>query len=216
MMDKSRLVITIERQYGSGGRIVGKSLAKELGIPFYDDEILSMTAEKSAVGEQYFRLADEKAGNNLLRKIVGGIHPHSLFEQPKKEGDVTSPENLFRFQSEVIRELAENESCVIVGRCADYVLEAAGKKDLIKIFVYADIPTCIRRTMEVDGILDTKEALDKLNKITKQRREYHKYYTGREWEDVNNYDLPINASKLELEQIVELIKSYIRMIGYDI
>ena len=129
---------------------------------------------------------------------------------------MTSPDNLFRFQSEVIRELADTESCVIVGRCADYVLEAAGKKDLIKIFVYADIPTCIRRTMEVDGILDTKEALTKLNKITRQRREYHKYYTGKEWEDVNNYDLPINASKLELEQIVELIKTYIRMVGYDI
>lgn len=214
-MDKNRLVITIERQYGSGGRIVGKRLAEELGIPFYDDEILSMTAEKSAVGEQYFRLADEKAGNNLLKKIVGSMRKPPL-EDPKTEGDVTSPDNLFRFQSEVIRELAENESCVIVGRCADYILTAAGKEDLVKVFIYADIPTCIRRTMEVDGIEETKEALDKLNRITKQRRHYHKYFTGKEWEDVTNYDLPINSSKLELEQIVELIKSYIRMIGYDI
>ena len=106
-MDKSKLVITIERQYGSGGRIVGKKLAEELGIPFYDDEILSMTAEKSAVGEKYFRLADEKAGNNLLRKIVGNLRfPAGIFDEPKTEGDVTSPDNLFRFQSEVIRELA--------------------------------------------------------------------------------------------------------------
>lgn len=103
-MDKSKLVITIERQYGSGGRIVGKKLAEELGIPFYDDEILSMTAEKSAVGEKYFRLADEKAGNNLLRKIVGNLRfPAGIFDEPKTEGDVTSPDNLFRFQSEVIR-----------------------------------------------------------------------------------------------------------------
>lgn len=214
-MDKSKLVITIERQYGSGGRIVGKKLAEELGIPYYDDEILSMTAEKSAVGEQYFRLADEKAGNNLLRKIVRSMR-HLPVDEPKTEGDVTSPENLFRFQSEVIRELADTESCVIIGRCADFILEAAGKEDLVKIFVYADIPTCVRRTMEVDGILDTKEALAKLNKITKQRREYHKYFTGKEWEDVNNYDLPINSTRLELDQIVEMIKNYIRMIGYDI
>ena len=193
-MDKSKLVITIERQYGSGGRIVGKKLAEELGIPFYDDEILSMTAEKSAVGEKYFR----------------------IFDEPKTEGDVTSPDNLFRFQSEVIRELAAAESCVIVGRCADYILETAGKEDLVKIFVYADIPTCVRRTQETDGITDTKEALNKLNKITKQRKSYHKYFTGKEWEDVTNYDLPINASKLELDQVVELIKDYIRMIGYDI
>ena len=214
-MDRSRLVITIERQYGSGGRIVGQRLAEELGIPFYDDEILSMTAEKSAVGEQYFRLADEKAGNNLLRRIVGGMR-HAPTGAPKTTGDVTSPENLFKFQSEVIRELANTESCVIVGRCADFVLESAGKEDLIKIFVYADTDTCIRRTMEADGITDTKEALAKLNRITKQRREYHHYFTGKEWEDMENYDLPINASRLELGQVVEMIKTYIRMIGYEV
>ena len=214
--DKNKLVITIERQYGSGGRIVGKRLAEELGVSYYDDEILSMTAEKSAVGEQYFRLADEKAGNNVLRKIVGGMGRKLALGHPKIDGDVTSPENLFRFQSEVIRELADHESCVIIGRCADYILESAGKEDLVKIFVYADTPTCVRRTMEVDGILDTKEALDKLNRITKQRREYHRYFTGREWEDMTNYDLPINASKLELDQIVDLIKTYLRMIGYEI
>ena len=177
-MDKSKLVITIERQYGSGGRIVGKKLAEELGISFYDDEILSMTAEKSAVGEKYFRLADEKAGNNLLRKIVGNLRfPAGIFEEPKKEGDVTSPDNLFRFQAEVIRELASEESCVIVGRCADYILETSGKADLVKIFVYADLSTCVRRTQETDGISDTKEALNKLNRITKQRKSYHKYFT---------------------------------------
>lgn len=214
-MDKSKLVITIERQYGSGGRIVGQKLAKELGIPFYDDEILSMTAERSAVGEQYFRLADERAGNNLLHRIVGGIR-HNPLGTPKTEGDVTSPENLFKFQSEVIRELAAQESCIIVGRCADFVLDATGKEDLVRVFVYADTPTCVRRTMEVDGILDAQEAINKLNKITKQRRDYHKYFTGKEWEDMTNYDLPINASKLELDQVVELIKTYIRMIGYDI
>ena len=116
----------------------------------------------------------------------------------------------------MIRELAENESCVIIGRCADYILETAGKEDLIKIFVYADTATCIRRTMEADGLADTKEALDKLTKITRQRREYHRYFTGREWEDVSNYDLPINASRLEYDQIIELIKAYIRMVGYDV
>lgn len=215
-MDKNKLVITIGRQYGSGGRIVGERLARELGIHFYDDEILEMTSELSAVGERYFRLADEKAGNNLLRKIVGGVKHHDILGEPKVEGNVTSPENLFRFQSTVIRQLAREESCVIVGRCADFVLEADGKKELVKVFVYADTATCIRRTMEVDAITDTKAALKKLNQITRQRREYHKYFAGKEWEDMTNYDLPINASKLELDQVVELIKTYIRMIGYDI
>ncbi len=214
-MDKTKLVITIERQYGSGGRIVGQLLSERLGIPYYDDEILSMTAERSAVGEQYFRLADERAGNNLLRRIVGGMRD-TLAGHPKIEGDVTSPDNLFKFQSEVIRELADSESCIIIGRCADYILDTAGKEDLVKVFVYADTATLIRRTMEVDGILDTKEALNKLTRITKQRREYHKYFTGKEWEDPANYDLPINASRLEFDQIVELIITYIRMVGYDV
>jgi hypothetical protein len=214
-MDTSKLVITIERQYGSGGRIIGEMLAKKLGIHFYDDEILSMTAEKSAVGEQYFRLADEKAGNNLLRKIVGGMSKAPI-DAPKISGDITSPENLFRFQSEVIRELAETESCVIVGRCADFVLSAAGKEDLVKLFVYADLPSCMRRTMEVDGILDNKQAMDRMARITRQRREYHKYYTGKEWEDMDNYDLLINTSKLEYEQVVDIIYDYIRKRGYVI
>lgn len=215
-MDKNKLVITIARQYGSGGRIVGRRLAEDLGIHFYDQEILKMTSEISAVGEQYFRLADEKAGNNVLRRIVGGVRVHDVLGEPKLAGDVTSIENLFRFQSAVIRQLASAESCVIVGRCADFVLESAGKADLIKVFVYADAATCLRRTMEVDGITDTREALKKLNRITKQRREYHRYFTGKEWEDINNYDLPVNASRLELDQVAELIKTYIRMIGYDI
>ncbi len=215
-MDKSKLVITIERQYGSGGRIVGKEVAARLGIHFYDDEILSMTAERSAVGEQYFRLADERAGNNLLRRIVGAMRDRVPIDKPKVEGDVTSPDNLFRFQSEVIRELAERESCVIVGRCADFVLGAAGKEDLVKIFVYADMPTCMRRTMEVDGISDSRAAIERMGRITRQRREYHRYFTGKEWEDMENYDLLIDTSKLELDQVAELIIEYIRKRGYEV
>ena len=103
-MGNKNLVITIEREYGSGGRIVGRRLAEELGIHFYDDEILKLTSEKSAIGEEYFRLADEKAGNNLLHRIVG--RKLDFTEDPVLSGNVTAPENLFRFQSSVIRELA--------------------------------------------------------------------------------------------------------------
>lgn len=120
-MKDNHFVITIGRQYGSGGRIVGKMLAEELGIHFYDEEILKVTSETSAIGEQYFRLADEKAGNNLLYRIVKEIKPD--LELPRTEGKLTKPENLFRFQSDVIRKLAAEETCIFAGRCADYVLE---------------------------------------------------------------------------------------------
>ena len=107
MADNRRVVITIDRQYGSGGRITSKRLAEELGIPFYDEEILKMTSEESAIGEQYFRLADEKAGNNLLYRIVGGVRDSLGAPTSRK---LTSKENLFRFQSEVIRKLAREQS----------------------------------------------------------------------------------------------------------
>ncbi len=214
-MDRTKLVITIARQYGSGGRIIGRSLAEKLGIHFYDQEILRLTSDKSAVGEQFFRLADEKAGNNILRRIVGAVREAPI-DKPRVEGDITSPDNLFRFQSEVIRELAETEPCVIVGRCADFVLNAAGKEDLIRLFVYADTQTCLRRTMEVDGIDDEKEAMERLSKITRQRREYHKYFTGKEWESMDNYDLLINTSRMELDDVTEFILEFIRRRGYEV
>ncbi|MBS6643541.1 cytidylate kinase-like family protein [Clostridium sp. MCC353] len=210
-MANNNLVITIERQYGSGGRIVGKKLAEDLGIHFYDEEILKMTSEVSAIGEQYFRLADEKAGNKLLYKIVGGLK-NSLAE-PNLEDKITSPDNLFRFQSSVIRKLASEEPCVIMGRCADFVLDSEGLCKLVSIFVCADMPTRIRRVMEVDGV-DTKEALKRIARINKERTEYHKYYSGREWEDLNNYDLTINASKLDYDQVVQLIKEFLKIKGF--
>ena len=207
-MGKDKYNITINRLYGSGGRIMGKKLSQELGIPFYDEEILKMASEESAVGEQYFRLNDEKAGNNLFFRAVGGLR--TSLEEPSIEEDLTSPENLFRFQAKMIRRVAEEQSCIIMGRCADFVLEAAGFKNLVRLFVYADSTTCIRRVMEVDGV-DTKEALRRVNRISRQRRDYYKYYTGRDWEDMENYDLPINTTRLELGPAVQLVKEYMKL-----
>ena len=196
-MNDKHFVITIERQYGSGGRLTGKRLAEELGIHFYDEEILKMTSETSAIGEQYFRLADERAGNNMLYRIVTSMKPE--LTEPDKDGpNITSPENLFRFQSSVIRRLAASETCIIVGRC---------------IFVYADTVTRIRRVMDVDKV-DEAEALRRMRRIDKERTEYHRYFTGREWMDMENYDLPINASRIDYDQMIQLIKDYLKLKGF--
>lgn len=207
-MGKDRFNITINRLYGSGGRIMGKRLSEELGIPFYDEEILKMASEESAIGEQLFRLNDEKAGSNLFFRALGGLK--TSLEEPSLDDDLTSPENLFRFQAKMMRRVASEESCIIMGRCADFVLGAAGVKNLVRLFVYADSTTCIRRVMEVDGV-DTKEALRRVNRISKERRDYYKYYTGKEWEDMSNYDLPINTTTLELEPAVQLVKEYMKL-----
>lgn len=213
-MSSKNLIITIEREYGSGGRIVGKKLAEELGIHFYDDDILKLASEKSAVGEQFFRLADEKAGNNLLHRLGG--RKLDVLSEPSPNDKLTSPEALFRFQSSVIRELARTESCVIVGRAAGYVLEQDEEVEgLIRIFVYADKVKKVQRTMEVDCI-DEERAKKRIKKTDRERREYYKYFTGNEWHNIKNYDLPINTTKFDLEETTELIKAYIRLKGFEV
>ncbi len=207
-MLKKHTILAINRLYGSGGRIMGKRLSEELGIPFYDEEILKMASEESAIGEQFFRLNDEKAGNNLFFKALGGLH--TSLEEPSLDDDITSPENLFRFQAKIIRQVAAKGSCIIMGRCANHVLEAAQMENLVRLFVYSDLNTCVRRVEEVDGV-DSREALRRVNRISKQRRDYYKYYTGKEWEDMANYDLPINTSTLEIDQAVELVKKYLEL-----
>ena len=210
-MNDKHFVITIERQYGSGGRLTGKRLAEELGIHFYDEEILKMTSETSAIGEQYFRLADERAGNNLLYRIVTSMKPE-LTEPDKAGPNITSPDNLFRFQSSVIRGLAASETCIIVGRCGNYVLQDQ-MDNLVRVFVYADTVTRIRRVMDVDKV-DEAEALRRMRRIDKERTEYHRYFTGREWMDMENYDLPINASRIDYDQMIQLIKDYLKLKGF--
>ena len=210
-MLKKNVVITIDRLYGSGGRIMGQRLSEELGIPYYNEEILKMASEESAVGEQLFRLNDEKAGNNLFFRAIGGLK--SSLDEPSLDDDITSPENLFRFQAKAIRLVAANQSCIIMGRCADFVLDAANQENLVKLFVYCDLSSCTRRVEEVDKV-DAREALRRVNRISKERRDYYKYYTGKEWEDMANYDLPINTSALTVDEAMELVKKYLQLKGY--
>lgn len=210
-MTKKHFVITIGRQYGSGGRTVGERLAKKLGIHFYDSDILKLTSEKTAIGEQYFRLADEKAGNNLIYKIIDNLTPD--IGKPNTSENIVTPENLFRFQAEVIREIAKAETCIIAGRCGNYILSEAGMEEHVDFFVYADLVTRIKRAMDYLKV-DEAEALKRIKKIDKERREYHKYYTGEDWMQPDNYDLMINASRINYDEMELLMMDYIRMKGF--
>ncbi|HIU87829.1 MAG TPA: cytidylate kinase-like family protein [Candidatus Avilachnospira avistercoris] len=212
-MEKKKFIIAISRQYGAGGRAVGKALAEELGVHFYDEEILKITSETSAIGEQYFRLADEKAGNNLLYKIFDSIRPE--IKEPKVGDRMTSPDNLFRFQAKIIKEIAERESCIIAGRAANYVLKEAGIDDVISIYVYADMKRKIERIMDLEST-DAVTAEKHVRKIDRERTEFYKYYTGLDWNDMQNYDLCINSSDIEYPQIARIIKDYMHTRGYDI
>ncbi len=206
------LVITIARHYGSGGRTVGLMLAKELGINCYDREILRMASDDSGINETLFEKADERLKNNLFR-ISRKVYKGQLISP--KSGDFVSDENLFNYQAKIIKELAESESCIIVGRCADYVLK--DHPDVTRIYVYADEKFCLERSKEFLGMMDDEEVQKFIEKTDKFRGDYYKYYTGKDWDDARNYDLCLNSGVLGFEKTVEEIKAYLRVrFGKDV
>jgi len=209
-MAGKHVVITIGRQYGSGGAEIGKQLAEKLGISFYDKNILRINADESGIKESYFHLADEKAGSRLLYRIVQGLRPEKA--SPSFGSDLTSADNLFRFQSEVIKKLAEAESCVIIGRCQDYILE--GTDDLVRIHLNADLESRKERIKERNP--EETDVLRAIRKVDRERNDYYRYYTGRDWANSENYDLVINTTKPGISGTVSIILAYLRSLGYEV
>ncbi|MBO5573030.1 MAG: cytidylate kinase-like family protein [Clostridium sp.] len=209
-MAGKHIVITIGRQYGSGGAEIGRLLAEKLGISFYDKNILRINSDESGIKESYFHLADEKAGSRLLYRIVQGLRPEK--SSPSFGADLTSTDNLFRFQSEVIKKLAEAESCVIIGRCADYILE--GSEGLVRIHLNADLESRKARIRERHP--EETDVLRAIRRTDKERNDYYRYYTGRDWADSENYDLVINTTRPGIEGSVNIILSYLSAMGYEL
>ncbi|MCI8838609.1 MAG: cytidylate kinase-like family protein [Hungatella sp.] len=209
MSNTPSLILTISRQYGSGGRAIAARLSKDLSIPYYDKSILRINAEESGLKESYFHLADEKPGDRILYRIINTLRP--ALTQPSYGSDLISADNLFRFQSAVIRRLAAEESCIIVGRCGDYLLE--GTPNLIRIYLYADFEYRVSRITSL-GYHPESEVPGIIRRKDKERRDYYRYYTGRGWEQPANYDLSVNTASLGTEGTVSLIKHYIQTKGY--
>ena len=178
------IVITISREYGSGGRFVGKLVAEKLGVPFYDKEIISLSAKQSGLSETY------------IEEI----------EQKKKSANYANnnDDRLFIAEQKVIETLAEKSSCVIVGRCADYILR--NNKDALKVFLYSDSNSKEERAVKYYGF-KKENALKEINKINKERAKHYKFYTNREWKDFNNYDFMINVDRYGVEKTAENITS---------
>lgn len=174
------IVVTIAREYGSGGRYVGEELAKKLNINFYDKELISLAAKESGLSKEYIEKMDEKGT--------------TVYENSNED-------RIFIAEEKVIKKLSK-KSCVIVGRCADYILDK--NKDVIKIFLYTDDENKVKRAVKYYG-MDKDKALNKINKINKMREKHYNYYTNRKWKDLNNYDLAINVDKLGISGTVDLI-----------
>lgn len=197
-------VITIARSYGSGGRTLGKLLAKELGIHYYDRELIRMASDESGINEALFGEADEKIKKSPLFRIVKKTYNGEVI--PPDSGEFVSDDNLFNYQAKVIKQLAEEESCVIIGRCADYVLKDFD--NVISLFFYAPREDCIKRVQEISSET-VKEIEKKIDRIDKYRGDYYKYYTGKNWNDARNYDFCLNTTSMSYEKLVEVVKSYI-------
>lgn len=202
-MDK--FIVTIARGYGSGGRTIGKMLADKLGAQFYDKELLRLASDASGINEALFGESDEKTSSGVFRKPK--VYKGEVISP--SESKFTSEENLFNYQAMVIKRLAAEHSCVIVGRCADYVLK--DDPSVVRVFVYADEENCIKNVAEVRGITDRKEAIRRIASIDKERAAYYKAHTGREWIDARNYDLCLNSGNLGFEKCVDIISDFINI-----
>ncbi|MCI8490933.1 MAG: cytidylate kinase-like family protein [Lachnospiraceae bacterium] len=198
------VVITIARQYGSGGRTVGKMLAKEMNIPYYSSNLLKMASEESGINEKLFMQLDEKLKNSPFLRMSTDVYTGDLISP--ESSDFVSAKNLFNFQAKVIKRLASTESCVIIGRAADFVLK--DYPNVVSVFVHGSAEFNLARAMEQNSM--TESEMEKfIAKTDKYRAEYYRHYTGRDWTDARNYDLCLNSSKLGFEKCVEAIKAYI-------
>lgn len=196
-------IITIARGYGSGGSHVARRVSKELGIACYDEQILQMAADLSGINEQYFWEANEKINKGTIAISASkGAYDGKLYHVNDKE--FLSNENLFNFQAEVIKDLALSgkESCIIVGKAANYILRSL--KNVEKINIQAPMRFCIKNIKERMQ-KNEKEAEDLIVKTNKYRNNYYKYYTGRNWTDPSEYDLSINTAALGEEYAARLI-----------
>lgn len=200
---EQNVIITIARQFGSGGKTIGQMLADNLGVNCYERELIRMASDDSGISEALFGQYDERIRTNSFFKFKN-LYKGELIS-PESAG-FTSSANLFNYQAKIIKELAEKGSCVIIGRCADYILKDF--PNVVSVFVHADKEFCHK--MAADRVSVPEKELDKyIEKIDNYRGEYYKAHTGNNWYDLRNYDLCLDSGKLGFEKCVEEIKSYI-------
>ena len=196
----TNLIITISRQYGSGGRKIGQQLAQELNIPFYDKEIIDLAAKESGLAADFIRGQEQQLTQSLLFSIVTNFTSNGGAFNPNM---LSLSDQVYLAEAKAIRSLADKGSCVMVGRCADWVLEK--DYDVLRVFVCAPIEARCKRAVEEYG--DSAENIQKtVLGIDKQRARYCQHYCDKDWDDAENYDLCLNSGTLSLEKCVAIIK----------
>lgn len=199
-------IITISREFGSGGREIGKILADQLGIPFYDKELLEMASKESGICRELFESNDESYTSSLLFSLVTGNY--SVTPDGRFNPEMPLNHKLFLAQFDTIKKIAEEGSCVIVGRCADYVLKE--NPNVLNFFIMGNMTEKKKRILERYDI-EKNKVEDFIKKTDKRRAHYYNFYTDMKWGEAKNYDLCINSSKTGIQGAIELMKSYIQI-----
>lgn len=194
-MDK-KVIITIGREYGSGGREIGQRLAKELDIPYYDKELLNIAAQESGISHELFKINDEKSANSFFRSFLMGSYPSEMPLHHK----------VFLAQFDAIKKIAQDGACVIVGRCADYALSEY--PHCIHVFIHGKMEDKLNRVIHSYGVSPDK-AEETIVKTDKNRSSYYEFYTGQKWKSLNNYHFTFDSSTVGIDNIVNILKDYV-------
>ncbi|MBR5870770.1 MAG: cytidylate kinase-like family protein [Clostridia bacterium] len=202
-------IITIGRQFGSGGHEIGRLLAQTLGIPCYDKELIFLAAQKSGMSPDVFSHVDETATSSFLYAVSAGAIPGAAYQAPQ---NLPLNDKLFIAQTDLIRAKAKEGACVFVGRCADSILK--DESPVLNVFIRADLPFRAARIMEAEGCSE-KAAIDMITKADKKRAKYYNFYTQKRWGAADSYDLVLNNTKLGAEKAVQIIAEYAKMIATD-
>ena len=197
----SKFVITIARETGSGGHNITRKLSEATGVPYYDRDLLRKAADVSGIDEGLFGAADERIGFREMISAAEKVYTGEIL--PPDSDDYISTRNLFSFQAKIIKELAEEESCIILGRCANYLLQ--DRKDVLRVFIHAPLELRRERVAEYSVSWSEREVLKYLRTEDKRRAAYYHYYTGEEWRDASGYDLSLDSGTLGEDGCVERI-----------
>ena len=206
---KDNIIVTIARQYGSGGHEVGEMIAKEHNLAFHDKSLIEIAAQKSGIDLEVLKKADEDVTQSFLYSIAVGnfdMYPLSINMSPY---EMPINDKLFNLQADIIREEAEKAPSVFVGRCADYILN--GYKKVLKVYIYADMDSRANRIAEKEGISE-QDARVLIYKTDKRRANYYNYYTSLKWGKSENYNLMIDTSVVGVEGAAKIVSEYIKLL----
>ena len=204
----SKFVITIARETGAGGRNITEKLSEVLNVPYYNRDLLRKASEVSGIHEGLFGAADERIGFKEMISAAEKVYTGEVL--PPDSDDYLSTRNLFSFQAKIIEELAEEESCIILGRCGNYLLH--DRKDVLRVFIHAPLEARRDRVAEFSLAWTEKEVLKHIRTEDKRRAAYYRYYTGEEWRDAAGYDLCLDSDVLGedgcVERIIKILPLY--------